>query len=254
MGTYCITGGASGIGAGIVDRLRSDQHEVFTVDLRNADIEADLSTPKGRDAAIEAIRAKAPGGLDGFVPCAGIGPHVQPISLIPRVNFFGAVALTDALCPDLAKRKGSVVMISSNSSRMGEADPVFVEKLLDGDEAGAAAYIEDKDGQTAYGHGKFAITVWMRRNASRFIADGVRINAVAPGYITTALTDAGGEDPVFGPAIAAFVETIPVGRPGIPADIAHPVAWLLSPEASFVCGSVLYADGGHDAMLRPDSY
>ena len=125
MGTYCITGGASGIGAGIVDRLRSDQHEVFTVDLRNADIEADLSTPKGRDAAIEAIRAKAPGGLDGFVPCAGIGPHVQPISLIPRVNFFGAVALTDALCPDLAKRKGSVVMISSNSSRMGEADPVL---------------------------------------------------------------------------------------------------------------------------------
>jgi NAD(P)-dependent dehydrogenase (short-subunit alcohol dehydrogenase family) len=137
---------------------------------------------------------------------------------------------------------------------MGEADPIFVEKLLAGDEAGAGAYIETKDGQTAYAHGKFAISVWMRRNASRFIADGVRINAIAPGYITTALTEAGGEDPVFGPAMAAFVETIPVGRPGVPADIAHPVVWLLSAEASFVCGSVLYADGGHDAMLRPDSY
>jgi NAD(P)-dependent dehydrogenase (short-subunit alcohol dehydrogenase family) len=94
----------------------------------------------------------------------------------------------------------------------------------------------------------------MRRNAARFVADGVRINAVAPGYITTALTDAGGEDPVFGPAMAAFVESIPVGRPGVPEDIAHAVAWLLSDEASFVCGSVLFVDGGHDAMLRTDSY
>lgn len=254
MGIYCITGGASGIGAGIVDRLRADQHQIITVDIQQADIEADLSTGEGRAEAVRKIREKAQDGLDGFVPCAGIGPHVQPISLIPKVNFFGAVNLTEALQPDLAKRKGSVVIISSNSSRMGEADPIFVEKLLAGDEAGAADYIDDKDGQTAYGHGKFAVAVWMRRNASRFIADGVRINAVAPGYVTTALTEAGGEDPVFGPAMAAFVETIPVGRPGVPADIAHAVAWLLSAEASFVCGSVLYVDGGHDAMLRPDSY
>ena len=254
MGIYCVTGGASGIGAGIVKRLRESGHEVLTVDLRGADIEADLATDDGRASAIADIRKAAPGGLDGFVPCAGIGPHVQPISLIPSINFFGAVALTGALLPDLAKRKGGVVMISSNSSRMGEADPVFVEKLLAGDEPGAKTYIADKDGQTAYGHGKFAISVWMRRNASRFIADGVRMNAVAPGYITTAMTNAGGDDPVFGPAIAAFVESIPVGRPGVPEDIAQAVTWLLSDEASFVCGSVLFADGGHDAMLRPDSY
>ena len=254
MGIYCVTGGASGIGAGIVARLRENQHDVLTMDLRDADIKADLATDDGRANAIAGIREAAPAGLDGFVPCAGIGPHVQPISLIPSVNFFGAVSLTEALLPDLAKRKGSVVMISSNSSRMGDADPVFVEKLLEGDEAGAKAYIADKDGQTAYGHGKFALSVWMRRNAARFVADGVRINAVAPGYVTTALTDAGGEDPVFGPAMAAFVESIPVGRPGVPEDIAHAVAWLLSDEASFVCGSVLFADGGHDAMLRSDSY
>ena len=52
MGLYCVTGGASGIGEGIVSVLRSEGNEVFTVDLRNADIEADLSSDEGRQAAI----------------------------------------------------------------------------------------------------------------------------------------------------------------------------------------------------------
>ena len=70
MGIYCVTGGASGIGAGIVDRLRRDQHDVLTMDLRDADIKADLATEEGRTSAVAGIRQAAPEGLDGFVPCA----------------------------------------------------------------------------------------------------------------------------------------------------------------------------------------
>ena len=88
MGIYAITGGASGIGAGIVDRLQQDGHQVIVVDLHNADIEADLSSDQGRQQAIAGIKALSPDGLDGFIPCAGVGVNVKPVSLISRINYF----------------------------------------------------------------------------------------------------------------------------------------------------------------------
>lgn len=254
MGLYCVTGGASGIGAGIVERLRQDGHDVFIVDLQKADILADLSSEEGREAAADGIRAKAPDGLDGFVPCAGIGPGVDPISLITRINYFGAVNLTCAIKDVVAKRRGAIVMISSNSSRMASCPPEYFDALLGGDEEAACKFIDSKDGQTAYAGGKFAVSVWMRRNTQPWLADGVRLNAVAPGFVTTALTAKGKDDPTYGPLMVEFAKSIPVGREGVPADIAEAVTFLLSDKATFIAGSVLYVDGGHDALLRPDSY
>lgn len=254
MGLYCVTGGASGIGAGIVEKLRAEGHDVFTVDLRNADIEADLSSPEGRDAAAEGIRARAPEGLDGFVPCAGVGPDMDPFTLVPRINYFGAINLTTAVKDLVARRRGAIVMISSNSSRMAECPADYFEALLAGDEEEAVQIVENYDGQTAYGGGKFAVSVWMRRNTQPWLQDGIRLNAVAPGFVESALTKKGLEDPNYGPLMKEFVKSIPVGRPGVPADIAEAVSYLLSERSSFIAGSVLYIDGGHDAMLRPDSY
>ena len=68
------------------------------------------------------------------------------------------------------------------------------------------------------------------------------------------MTEAVAEDPNYGDAIRQFVASIPVGRPGLPQDMANAVNFLFSEEAAFICGSVLFVDGGHDAMLRPDQF
>jgi NAD(P)-dependent dehydrogenase (short-subunit alcohol dehydrogenase family) len=63
---------------------------------------------------------------------------------------------------------------------------------------------------------------------------------------------AGLDHPVLGPAIRAF--PVPTGGPGAPADIAAAVAFLLGAEARYICGSVLFVDGGTDALIRGDQY
>ena len=92
----------------------------------------------------------------------------------------------------------------------------------------------------------------MRRQAADWAREGVRLNAIAPGYTQTPMTAAVEQDPTYGAAIRTFMASIPVGRPGQPEDMADAAMFLLSPQAAFVCGSVLFVDGGHDAMQRPD--
>lgn len=254
MGKYAVTGAASGIGAAIVSKLKSLGNEVITVDLRGADINADLSTDSGRKEAIAAILKAAPEGLDGFVPCAGVGPQVPTIALIPKINYFGTVDMVEALKDALVKKKGSVVLISSNSATLMEYNKDYTNALLAHDEAKACEIVTPLDGQTAYGGSKFAVACWMRKNNQDYARAGVRVNALAPGYTETALTKAGKDDPVYGPSIKAFVDSIPIGRPGLPEDQANAAVFLLSPEASFIAGVVLFTDGGHDALFRPDRF
>ena len=82
----------------------------------------------------------------------------------------------------------------------------------------------------------------------------ITVNAIAPGYTDTPMTAAIADDPTYGDAIKQFVASIPIARAGLPVDMANAVDFLLSDNASFVCGSVLFIDGGHDAMLRPDEF
>ncbi len=251
--TYAITGGASGIGAAIKQRLTELGHRLIVVDLKNADIEADLSTDAGRQTAIDGIRSAAPDGLDGFIPCAGIASHIPNLELITQVNFFGSVVMVEALKDLLAAKGGSVILISSNSAPF-DTNAAYVDALLADDAAGISAALADMEGQTVYSGSKQAIARWMRRNAAAYAAEGIRMNAIAPGYTETAMTAAVADDPVYGDAIREFVASIPVGRPGAPEDMADAVEFLLSDKASFVCGSVLFVDGGHDAMLRADQF
>ena len=108
MGLYAMTGGATGIGNAIKEQLRDQGHKVIVVDIKDADIVADLSTSEGRQAAIDGLNAAAPDGLDGFIPCAGVGPQVSPPSLVAKINYFGALALTQAMRPVVAKKKGAI--------------------------------------------------------------------------------------------------------------------------------------------------
>ncbi len=254
MGIYAVSGGSSGIGAAIAASLRSRGNDVLVIDIKDADIEADLATADGCRTALEELGRLVAGGLDGLVACAGLGPAARPASLITRVNFFGAQRLIDGARPLLAKKQGSVVVISSNSAPM-DCDRSYVDALLALDEQRACDIADEiGSGHNAYAGSKQAITRWMRANATAYAAAGVRMNAVAPGITRTALTESVYADAELGPVIKEFGETVPVGRLGLPEDIAAAVAFLLSEEAAFVCGSVFFVDGGHDAMLRPDEF
>ena len=99
-----VTGSASGMGAATRARLEADGQRVVGVDLRDAEVVADLGTPAGRQAAIDAVAELAGGSIDGLVTWAGVAGLTEgpPGSLLVSVNYFGTVALLEGLRPLLA--------------------------------------------------------------------------------------------------------------------------------------------------------
>ena len=247
-----ITGSASGIGAAIRKRLEREGRTIVGVDLRDAEVRADLTTPAGRAAAIEGVLHASNGRLDGLVACAGVGPQVEPWSTIVSLNYFGAVAVLDGLRAALAAGTApAAVAISSNSAGLPGNDNDVTAACLGGDEAEARRVAMTLHGHECYGGSKLALARWVRRRAPAWASAGIRLNAVAPGATQTPLLQAGLDHPLYGDAIRGF--PIPTGGFGAPEDIAALVAFLLGPEARFFCGSVIFCDGGSDAMLRPDA-
>ena len=222
------------------------------LDVRDADVIADLSSAAGRKTAIEALERLA---LDALVTCAGLGPHVADLAAIASVNYFGAVEVLGGLRAVLTRgSEPAAVAISSNSASLPGAESSIVEVCLSGDEAAARALAATLAGHEVYAGSKLAMTRWMRRAApqAEWAGAGIRLNAVAPGPVTTPLLQAGLDHPLYGPAIRDF--PVPTGGPGTAADVAAAVAFLLGPEARYICGSVLIVDGGTDALVRGDNY
>lgn len=253
MGTYVITGSATGIGGTIRERLSLQGHRVIGVDIKDADVIADLSSDAGRAAAVAGVRSLATDGLSGMITCAGLASHIEDHALIASVNYFGSTVLVESLADLISANNGSIVMIASNSAPMPTNDE-YVRLLLEGDEMAARAKANEISGHETYSGSKLAVSRWMRRNTKELAGRGIRINAVAPGYTETPMTKAVADDPTYGDSIRQFVASIPMGRPGQPDDISNLVEFLLSDKASFICGSVLFVDGGHDAMLRSDHF
>ena len=187
MATAVITGSASGIGAAIQQRLETDGDRVIGIDLRGADIDADLSTPEGRKTAIEGALERSGGAIDRVVACAGLGPTVEDLRLVASVNYFGAIELLDGLRDAMAGREGAAaVAISSNSARFGPFDDhPYVAACLAHDEALAREIVAKENGFVAYGGSKHALARAVRHRAAEWGAAGVRLNAVAPGATQT---------------------------------------------------------------------
>ncbi len=251
---FAMTGGATGIGASLKEKLRERGDIVIVVDLCEADIEADLSTREGRSKAIEGIKKQAPEGLDGFIACAGLPPVAKPLSLISRVNFFGATVLIEGLADLVAMKKGAIVAVGSNSAAMPGLNEEYIELLLAGDEEGACTLIEMLDGHNAYAGSKNALIRWVRRQCPELMRRGVRMNVVAPGMTATPLTDKVFEDADFGAAMTEFEKSIPYGEMATADMIADTMMFLLDSASRYVSGSILFVDGGHDALLRPDQF
>jgi NAD(P)-dependent dehydrogenase (short-subunit alcohol dehydrogenase family) len=128
-----------------------------------------------------------------------------------------------------------------------------VKALLEHDEPEASRVIDEQGiGPVAYMGSKHALGRAVRRRVRKWGDARVRLNGVCPGPIRTPLL----EGEMANPATRSAIENIdiPIGRWGEPSDIAKLVAFLLGPDAEWIHGSMIYADGGNDAEVRPDRY
>ena len=259
--TYAVTGSASGMGHAAAAKLRAAGHTVIGVDLRDAEVIADLSTPAGRRAAADGVLAACGGRLDGAVLAAGVGPApgADRARLIFAVNYFGVVDLLTAWRPALAATgSAKVVVVGSNSTTTMPAVPNrTVRALLGGDlerATGSVRLFGKSAPAMAYGGSKIAVSRWVRRHAvtTPWAGAGIRLNAIAPGAILTPLLEKQLATPSEAKAIHAF--PVPVGGFGDPGQLADWMMFMLSDAADFLCGSVIFVDGGSDAYFRSDEW
>lgn len=227
-GTVVVTGAAGGIGAAVVTRLVADGHAVIAVDLAEPDtttteprqqvtwVAADLTTPDGREAVTAATDGVR---LVGLVNVAGITRDARLVNMdddevadVLAINAQAPLDLSLALADRIAD-DGAIVNISSRS-HLGNF------------------------GQVNYSTSKGAI-VGTTIALSRTLAPGVRVNAIAPGLITTPMTDAMPDD-----VLARVTAAVPLGRAGEPDEVAAEVAHLLGEDSSYTTGQVVYVCGG----------
>jgi glucose 1-dehydrogenase len=237
-----ITGASRGIGRATALKLAADGAEAMTLcdvayldelealaaDLRTSGckvrtLKADMAKPAA-PARVIAVAAKAMGGIDAIVGNAGIAAPARLVDLdlatwnrVFDINLRANWLLAKAAHPHLKRSKGSIVMLASMAGK--------VPQLPTG----------------AYSPAKAALIMLTEMMAQEWAPDGIRANSVCPGFVHTSMTDAIYSKPALARGRARLV---PLGRVARPSDIADAIAFLLSPQASYITGQSLLVDGG----------
>ncbi|MNZ14117.1 Diacetyl reductase [(S)-acetoin forming] [compost metagenome] len=239
--TVLVTGGAQGIGRGIVEQFAASAAQVLIADLRQAEAEALASTLQQRGqrahalgvdlaepAAVEALVAgidRQFGRLDVIVHNAGYFPLTDFACITPAilertlaVNLGALFWLTQAALPLFERQGGGCVLVTSSVTGPRVAYP----------------------GLTHYAASKAGVNGFIRSAALELAPRGIRVNGVEPGMIRTPAMDNLGDAELS----SRIAGRVPLGRLGEPADIAGAMLFLASDAASYITGQTIVVDGG----------
>ena len=233
MKTAVVTGGASGIGRAVAERLRSDGLRVAVIDLSPTDDEfghvADVSDPTQVATAVAAIREKFgpilvlvnAAGVEGFKKFSKM--TFQEWSKVIDVNLNGVFHTIQAVLPDMVEAGwGRIVNISSSSTHSGQP---FM-----------AHYVAAKS----------AVNGLTKSLALEYGPCGITVNAVPPGFVDTPMLRSAESRHLLGGTVEDHINRTPVRRVGRPEDIAAACAFFVSVEASYITGQILGVNGGRN--------
>lgn len=231
-----VTGGTSGIGAGIAQAFRDQGAAVTAAGLEGPELEAARRDPAFSDIELVPLDVADQGQVDSLaaslarldvlVNCAGMIRRAAEYEMstflkVLDVNLAGTMRLCVGCKSLLVQSRGSIVNTASMLSFFG--GPLV----------------------PAYSASKGGIMQLTKSLAVAWAKEGIRVNAVAPGWISTPLTQALQDDAARSQVI---LDRTPMGRWGTPADVARAVMFLTSDQAAFITGAILPVDGGYAAM------
>lgn len=233
MKTAVVTGGGSGIGRAVAERLKADGHQVATLDLTPSDEKfayaADVTDRAQIDSALAAVRESLgpvtilvnAAGMDGFKRFQDL--TFEAWQRVINVNLHSVFHCTQAVLPDMIEAGwGRIVNISSSSAQSGQP---FMSH-----------YVASKS----------AVNGLTKSLALELGPSGITVNAVPPSFIDTPMLRKAESRELIGGTVEDHILRTPVRRVGRPEDIAAACSFLISEEAGYITGQIIGVNGGRN--------